>query len=237
MLLSKMPAILAQPRRVKYFPAIEGIMPATTCYFAWGCFPYFSWEREPPRPCGSGRRKCRFIPSSLRNGSAVIAGGAALGAASRRTRPRSANPGQGRWPGYGNSRQDRSALAFGEIQLHADPVGIVEEELRIAGARHDALAEFHVPGLQALAHAFDVGGGKGDVVEPSGILVFLLGAADHDAFARFARAHQMHGRGAARIKPVAGKIERRPVAVLQSQHVAIEILGALQIRGFDGVVL
>src|SRR6266567_1693010 len=62
-------------------------MPATTCYFAWGCFPYFSWEREPPRPCGSGRRKCRFIPSSLRNGSAVIAGGAALGAASRRPHP------------------------------------------------------------------------------------------------------------------------------------------------------
>src|SRR6266480_5970388 len=87
MLLSKMPAILAQPRRVKYFRSIEGIMPATTCYFAWGCFPYFSWEREPPRPYGSGRRKCRFTPSSLRNGSAVTAGGAALGAASRRPHP------------------------------------------------------------------------------------------------------------------------------------------------------
>src|SRR6266550_3935688 len=44
MLLSKMPAILAQPRRVKYFRVIEGIMSATTCYFAWGCFPYFSWD-------------------------------------------------------------------------------------------------------------------------------------------------------------------------------------------------
>src|SRR6266478_7641952 len=22
------------------------------CYFAWGCFRYFSWEREPRRPCG-----------------------------------------------------------------------------------------------------------------------------------------------------------------------------------------
>ena len=22
------------------------------CYFAWGCFRYFSWKREPPRPCG-----------------------------------------------------------------------------------------------------------------------------------------------------------------------------------------
>jgi hypothetical protein len=27
-------------------------MPATPCYFAWGCFRYFSWEREPRRPCG-----------------------------------------------------------------------------------------------------------------------------------------------------------------------------------------
>jgi hypothetical protein len=25
-------------------------MPATTCYFAWGCFRYFSWKREPRRP-------------------------------------------------------------------------------------------------------------------------------------------------------------------------------------------
>ena len=25
-------------------------MLATTCYFAWGCFRYFSWEREPRRP-------------------------------------------------------------------------------------------------------------------------------------------------------------------------------------------
>src|SRR5882724_9207926 len=54
---------------------------------------------------------------------------------------------------------------------------------------------------------------------------------------RLARAHQMHGGGAARIKPVAREVERRPFAVLQPQHVAIEILGTLQIRGFDGVML
>ncbi len=37
------------------FAAIaQGVMPATTGYFAWGCFPYFSWEREPPRPYRSG---------------------------------------------------------------------------------------------------------------------------------------------------------------------------------------
>src|ERR1035437_9715925 len=79
--------------------------------------------------------------------------------------------------------------SLGEIQLHADTVGIVEKELRIAGARHDALAEFHVFGLQALAHAFYIGRRKGDMVEAAGVLVFLLGAAHHDALARFARAH------------------------------------------------
>ena len=36
-------------------------------------------------------------------------------------------------------------LCLGEIQLHADAIGIVEKELRVAGARDDALAEFHVP--------------------------------------------------------------------------------------------
>src|SRR5438128_469058 len=63
-----------------------------------------------------------------------------------------------------------------EIQFHTDAVGIVEEELGIAGARHDALAEFDVSRLQPPAHALDVAGGKGDVIEPSGIFVFLFGA-------------------------------------------------------------
>src|SRR3954451_8679367 len=68
---------------------------------------------------------------------------------------------------------DRSmpdGLCLREIQFHADAVRVVEKELRVAGARHDAFTEFYVPGLQALAHAIDVGGGKGDVVEPSGVL-------------------------------------------------------------------
>src|ERR1700682_1869069 len=60
----------------------------------------------------------------------------------------------------GETRANEKALRLREIQLHADAVGIVEEELRIAGARYDALAEFHIAGLQALAHAVDVGRGK-----------------------------------------------------------------------------
>src|ERR1700736_1384217 len=97
-------------------------------------------------------------------------------------------------PGMATLKQrDDDALRLGEIQLHADAVGIVEEKLRIAGARYDALAEFDVAGLQALAHAFNVGRGKSDMVKAAGVLKFLLGAADDDTFARLARAHQMHG--------------------------------------------
>src|SRR5438874_10106505 len=86
-----------------------------------------------------------------------------------------------------NERRDEGS-AFGEIQLHADAVGIVEEELRVAGARNDTLAEFHAFRLQALAHGLDAGRGEGNVIEPAGVLVFFLGAAHHDAFARLARA-------------------------------------------------
>ena len=109
--------------------------------------------------------------------------------------------------------------------------------MRVAGARHDAFAEFDVPGLQTPTHAFDIGGGEGDVVEAAGVFVFLVDAAHHYPFARLARAHQMHGRGAAGIKPIAGKIERRTVAILEAEHVAVELLGLFQIGRFDRVVL
>src|SRR6478735_10330407 len=99
-------------------------------------------------------------------------------------------------------------LRLREIQLHADAVGVVEEELRISRARHDALAEFDVARLQALAHRLDIARRKGDVIEPPGVLVLLLGVAHDDPFARLARAHQVHGGLAAGIEPVAGEIER-----------------------------
>src|SRR6185295_9398647 len=84
------------------------------------------------------------------------------------------------------------ASGFREVQLDADAIGIVEEELRIAGARHDALAEFDALRLQAPAHALDIGRCEGNVVKPTGILVLFLGAAHHDALARLTRAQQMH---------------------------------------------
>src|SRR5882724_8346885 len=128
-------------------------------------------------------------------------------------------------------------LGLGEIQLHADSVGIVEEKLRIAGARHDALAKFDVAGLQTFAHTLHVGCGKGDMIKAPGVFVFLLGAAHDNSFARLARAHQMHGGHAAGIKPIAREIERWAVAVLQTEYVAIEVLGALKVGRLDRVVL
>src|SRR5947209_19979684 len=68
-------------------------------------------------------------------------------------------------PVDGSPAIERRALGLREVQLHADTVRVIQEELRVAGARHDALAEFYASLLQALAHAVDVGGGKGDVVE------------------------------------------------------------------------
>src|ERR1700674_3233413 len=63
---------------------------------------------------------------------------------------------------FASPRND-DASWLGKIQLHSDAVGIVHEELCIAGARHDALAEFYAFGLQALAHTVDVARGKGDM--------------------------------------------------------------------------
>ena len=83
-------------------------------------------------------------------------------------------------------------MDLGATAFDADAIGIIEEELRIASARHDALAEFDALRLQTLAHALDIGRRKGDVVKPTGILVLPLGAANHDALARLARAHQMN---------------------------------------------
>src|SRR5258708_8308119 len=124
-----------------------------------------------------------------------------------------------------------------EVQLHAHAVGIVEEDLLAAGARDDLLAELDLLGLEPLAHTGDVAGGEGDMVEPAGVLELLLGAAHHDTLALLAGPEQMHGGHAAGIEPVAGEAERRTVAVLEPQHLAIELPGLLEVRRFDGVVL
>jgi len=136
-------------------------------------------------------------------------------------------------------RQQHLGLGFlrREIQLHADAVGIVEEDLGGAGARHDLLAELHFLGLQAVAHARQVRGRESDVVKAAGVVVLLLRAAHRDAFARRARAQQVHGWDAAGIEPVAREAKRRAVAVFQPEHIAIEVLGALQVGGLDGVML
>jgi len=75
------------------------------------------------------------------------------------------------------------------------------------------------------------------MIEPAGVLVFLFGAAHHDAVAQFPGTHQVHGGDAGGIEPVARKIERRAVADLEPQSVAVELLGALEIRRFDGKML
>src|SRR5436190_15590646 len=111
-----------------------------------------------------------------------------------------------------DSNTDAGELHFGKIQLHADAIRIVEEDLRISSTRHNALTEFHVLRLKALANAFDISRRKGDMIEASGIVVFFLRATHHDAFAGLARAHQVYRGDTAGIEPVAWKIERRTFA-------------------------
>src|SRR5882757_2631552 len=162
------------------------------------------------KPTGSRRSDGRV--GALSGSGAVFLGGDAWPAIRRRSRLR-------------------------KIQLHADAIGVIEEDLGVAGPRHDLLAKRNAAGLQALANTVDIGGGEGDVVEAAGVLEFLLGAAHHDALARLAGAHQMDGRLAARIKPVAGEIERRALAILEPEHVAIELLGLFEILRLDGEML
>jgi hypothetical protein len=47
----------------------------------------------------------------------------------------------------------------------------------------------------------------------------------------------MHDGNAAAVKPVAGEIHLRPEAGVQSQHLAVEIFGALEIGAFEREVL
>jgi hypothetical protein len=63
---------------------------------------------------------------------------------------------------------NHSVVERREIQLHADVVGIVEEDLRLTTARHDLLAELHIPGLQSLPNTVEIGCGKGDMVQAAG---------------------------------------------------------------------
>src|SRR5262249_35568923 len=117
------------------------------------------------------------------------------------TSPANKKPGQLVLTGWKES-EDPNASGFREVQLDADAIRIIKEELRVPGAWHDAFAELDVLLRQPLAHALDVGRGKGDMVETTSVVEFLLGAAHHDALTRLTGAHQMHGGLAARIEPV-----------------------------------
>jgi hypothetical protein len=56
----------------------QSIQASAPCYFAWGCFRYFSWKREPRRPLRVESVACRAVargprsppsPDGLRRGS------------------------------------------------------------------------------------------------------------------------------------------------------------------------
>src|ERR1700744_2816522 len=71
--------------------------------------------------------------------------------------------GPGGAPGPADELRSKFLSGLGEIQFDADAVGIVEENLGVAGARHDLLPERHFPFAEQLAHTLDVTGRNSDV--------------------------------------------------------------------------
>src|SRR5882724_12032615 len=100
------------------------------CYFAWGCFRYFSWEREPRRPCGCLSRD--HLKGGLPGRSS-----------------RAAQPAFARWalawqPSLRNGLPSRTDCELAEREGFEPPIGL--HLCRISSAVHSTT----LPPLQAI---------------------------------------------------------------------------------------
>ena len=118
------------------------------------------------------------------------------------------------------------SVFFPEIQLDRDSVGIFQENLVQRHPGHVPFGERCRSPQQAFAIGLYIIGPKCDVIQRAGSLLRRTLAAD-----------QMDHRPVAAVEPGAGKIERRPIAVPQTQNVGIKRDGALQVRRVDGEVV
>src|SRR5215469_5273075 len=120
----------------------------------------------------------------------------------------------------------RRFLRRGEIELDLGAVGVVEEEL--PGARLVLAAQhiFDVALLELRQSAGEIGRGEGHVIEDAAA---LLGQG--------ATSDDMQHRAAAAIEPNAGEAQRRSVAFLEAENVAVEFAHRLEILGEDGEML
>jgi hypothetical protein len=100
---------------------------------------------------------------------------------------------------------------------HLDAVahGIREEELPLASQWNLTSLEIDIVLSQAHRDFVQIGNCNRDVIEDRTV-------RDRAVFARLC-FHQVHNRPFAGVEPVAGTLERRPVADMQAHHIDIEI--------------
>ena len=113
-----------------------------------------------------------------------------------------------------------------EVELDHDPVRVVDEDLVEAGARNRARGIGDLHGLKAVNHLGEAAGREGDVVEGAGA-PFPAGPA----------ADQVDDGPLAAIEPGAGEIERRPVAVGETEYLGVEPARAVEVGRVDGEVV
>ena len=165
---------------------------------------------------------------------------ALIGADRRRTARR--RP-AARWPGFDGvitglalGRSGRTPRRWREIELDADAVGIVEEDLPAAGARHDLLAELDLLGLERLRTPAMSVAAKAMWSKRPVSLNFLWCRAPRcprAACAGPAGARSVRRRNRASSPGNRAAGDRRS----EAQHLAIEFLGRLEVGRLDREVL
>src|SRR5690242_2789316 len=123
---------------------------------------------------------------------------------------------------------------FSEIHFHCNAIRIADENLVQSEIADVVFAKRNTVLLQVLQRRRDIAAPERDVIERAGIAARFATAIFRQ---RAIGAKQMHHRHVAAIEPVARETQLGPRAFLQSQYIAIEVAGALEVQTVDGVVL
>src|SRR5687767_3790394 len=126
-----------------------------------------------------------------------------------------------------------------EIELDGDVVGVLEEDLEELRVGEAAEVHLHLVLLDALADLVRILGKEGDVVHGArslGAFGMLLQQESVADLVRLLRS-EVHADVVADFQPVAGKAEVRALGELQSEHVLVELLRALEVLRHEQVVV
>src|SRR5262245_25786737 len=116
-----------------------------------------------------------------------------------------------------------------EIEFDLDIVGVAQEDLPARRVRHLVHAIGNALASEVLLSRLEAAAQERDVIDDAGVRPLLpVGAGD---------VVEVQHRLVARVEPGAGKVERRARAILESQHVLIELNGLAELSGRDVVVI